>query len=476
MRAIKRLSLGLAVLLLLLAAAFYSGAQLGLIPPINDLSKDDRQALQGQWLSDGYGWLLSVDGHWASLYDHTATQCTESDELAGPLAFFPIEIISNDGHTVEIEMFGSPYSYYFNKLESLPDRCQQAPDSSPTAVVTSLLDFFDQHYVFFEARAVDWRIVKNQALASVTDDASNEALFSILSAVIAKIPDGHVNLAAEIGGEQKKFDTGLSHEELNVKRDAASKNLDYYDHQRTWMQVHREQVRDIILNGEGSTGIDQESLWLQYGALADNIGYIMIGIESYPWSDDPQSVFTRFLNEALSSLAASDAIILDLAMNFGGEDEISRLIAGHFAHARTHAYSKFAGDAENAAADTATKMFIEPSDGEVFTKPVYLLTANTTISAGEILTLSMRSLGQVSHWGMPTRGALSDVLPKTLPNGWTVTLSNEVYLDPEGNAWEGRGIPVEQEIPMFDPNDAFAGHPEAVEQVRLKVLEALAQP
>ncbi len=52
-----------------------------------------------------------------------------------------------------------------------------------------------------------------------------------------------------------------------------------------------------------------------------------------------------------------------------------------------------------------------------------------------------------------------------LPNGWAVTLSNEIYLDHEGVCWEVAGIPPEIEIPIFDPDDLYVGHVEAVQRV-----------
>jgi len=60
---------------------------------------------------------------------------------------------------------------------------------------------------------------------------------------------------------------------------------------------------------------------------------------------------------------------------------------------------------------------------------------------------------------------LSDVLYKHLPNGWTVTISTELYTDPAGIVWEGEGIRPEIEIPVFDTANPPAGHPEAVRRL-----------
>ena len=38
--------------------------------------------------------------------------------------------------------------------------------------------------------------------------------------------------------------------------------------------------------------------------------------------------------------------------------------------------------------------------------------------------MSLRAFPQVVHAGMPTRGALSDILSKNLDEGWSLNLSN----------------------------------------------------
>jgi carboxyl-terminal processing protease len=114
-----------------------------------------------------------------------------------------------------------------------------------------------------------------------------------------------------------------------------------------------------------------------------------------------------------------------------------------------HAYSKFAGDA---AGDAPQAISVTPSPRARYTGPVYLLTSNVTVSAAEIFAMAMRALPNVTHAGEPTRGSLSDMLAKRLPNGWGVTLSNEIYLDKDGALWEGKGIAPELPITVFAPD------------------------
>ncbi len=108
---------------------------------------------------------------------------------------------------------------------------------------------------------------------------------------------------------------------------------------------------------------------------------------------------------------------------------------------------------------------LNPSQGTRNEGPVYVMTSNITVSAGEILTTSPRALPNVTHVGEPTRGALSDVLDRTLPNGWELSLSNEVYLDSNGAAWEGRGIQPEWEMSVLPDGNPAEGHWTAIQKL-----------
>ena len=79
------------------------------------------------------------------------------------------------------------------------------------------------------------------------------------------------------------------------------------------------------------------------------------------------------------------------------------------------------------------------------------------VSAAEVATLSLRAIG-ARHMGETTRGALSDALVKYLPNGDRITLSNEVYTDSDGIAWEGRGIAPQVPRPNLLTDDPLASH------------------
>ena len=113
---------------------------------------------------------------------------------------------------------------------------------------------------------------------------------------------------------------------------------------------------------------------------------------------------------------------------------------------------------------------IRPSARPGFRGAVVELTGPLTISAGETFTQAlMGRTPHVTRIGENTQGVFSDVLARRLPNGWTFGLPNEVYRTPEGQTFDGPGIPPDIEARVFAADDVAAGKDPAM----AKALEIL---
>ena len=44
-------------------------------------------------------------------------------------------------------------------------------------------------------------------------------------------------------------------------------------------------------------------------------------------------------------------------------------------------------------------------------------------------------------------------------------MSNEVYLDHEGKFWEGEGVSPHVPVQIFDPDNPFVGHVDAINDI-----------
>ena len=188
----------------------------------------------------------------------------------------------------------------------------------------------------------------------------------------------------------------------------------------------------------------------------DGLGYLFIGtMLGYAESAQDELTFSRntlaavdaALDEALLDLQNVDGLIIDVRTNDGGFDYVSMAIASRFAQEEFHAFSKQARDGNSRT--ELLDINIAPRSEINYVGPIVVLTSSSTVSAAETFTMIMDEMPNVTLIGEATHGALSNVLEWTLPNGFTIGLSNEFYLTPNGEWYEGTGIPVDIEVPFF---------------------------
>lgn len=428
----------------------------------------DQTDLHGFWQSNGYGYVIKVDTRGAKVFHVTKDFCLESGEASAQLEHYLRDtppVVSPDKLRAEFRGTLEGYPIALNRLASLPVACENVTADTPQGNFEMFASYFAEHYAFLELYGVDWAGSVAAARTHINDDTTDAQLFDILTELIRPIRDGHVSISGSVDGKDKIFrpNRGFVSETLkDIAETEGSEGKKLGDAllKEYWIKG----VGQTILNSKGKLTAND---FIQYGMASGRVGYInFLTTAGYANGDlmnerRDLAKLNRVMDRALSQFekAHAEAIIIDLSTNFGGYDFISRAIAARFAAERTFAHDEFAADS---SITKPYRVFIEPYAGKRFEGPVYVLTSNATVSAGEILTLALRALPNVVHAGQATRGAFSDVLEKTLPNGWKVTLSNEVNADAEGTVWEGVGITPELPLPVFEKDDLAGSHPRAV--------------
>ena len=443
----------------------------------------DPELPRGVWFSDGYGYVIDRRHEALRAYDATPGTCIEiSLEPETRLSdFYDFAIVRQDQSVVRLWTEDEPHQTQYQVKSELPPACEGAgPDATPISVFDHFAAYFTEHYVFFDLFDVDWSERVKARRSEIANDMSNAELFDALTGMIRDVRDAHVELMGDVDGEGRKFDAneGIvpSLIENNARVQSGTQNPG--DAGAFYEGYLDGNISGSILKG---MGFASQNKYLRYGMATEEIGYIAIfHVARYAIGDDQSSgaqkaAIRQEMGKAIAHFQqqAARVVIVDLSLNFGGFDYVGREIASHFATLPTTTYSKQALDTE--ALIPPTIYTLEPAD-VVFAGPIYLLTTNGTVSGGETLSLSLRALPQVTHLGETTRGALSDKLEKPLPNGWEVTLSNELYLDHEGRRWEGEGIPPEIPLQVFEGTaDPLASHRDAVAKVVSFAEEQLAQ-
>jgi C-terminal processing protease CtpA/Prc len=84
--------------------------------------------------------------------------------------------------------------------------------------------------------------------------------------------------------------------------------------------------------------------------------------------------------------------------------------------------------------------------------------------------LSLLQHPRLTLIGEPTQGILSDTLERHLPNGWHLTLSNEIYRAYNGEVYEDVGIPPHIRLNYLGRKGREEGKDPMLERV-LKLIE-----
>lgn len=430
------------------------------------VSSPQSQALQGIWLSNGYGIGAQIKGQWVETFAVTNTTCLSegSDPLFGLLAEFDITV-ADDGQSFNLSFEGTDQIMRFDRQPQLPSQCQTPPPNTPLGNFDVFADIFATHYAFFDVYGVDWDGAVAEARQQIKPETSEQELFAIFRTLLVPLRDGHIGLKAEINGTRQFFEPNPGDLFAKIKAEVVAAGQSPEDAEDAFRELYWEDhVPNTILGDQGQT---VGNGFVQYGVIAPQTGYInFLTMAGYATGDigDPLSdiaAINDIMDDVIASFEAAGVshVIIDLSLNFGGFDDAALTIAGRFAAKPVFALSEYPADARDRI---VLERNVTPSARPRYTGKLTVLTSDMTVSAGEIFVMGLRALPQTTHAGEATRGALSDVLEKELPNGWTIELSNEVYRDHEGVAWEGRGIRPERALQVFQGTDPLQTHAAAV--------------
>ena len=440
-------------ILLAMAAAF------PLIAGACERAETASSELDGYWWSKDYGLLLEIAGDDVQSIEQTPVSCLPTNKgsverlrarLTGPPD--PESGVMALGHraTLSTKNFSRLGEGGFERL---------CPSGLTGNVADPVLNFevlwqtFDQHYAFFAERGVDWDAVYAEHRPKITEDMPERDLARTLGDMLNRLQDAHVSLYADGDDRvwvQTRLEAGLR-EECRQRHGNRCDLDDYLDDQ---FQSFNDMIRTTYLDDEVETALHGYALWSE---IDDDTGYFrldaMEGFDrgSYSASGDLEQIETT-LDEMLEDIGHLPGMIVDVRVNGGGHDTVSVAIANRFADQRRVFGTKraFAGGDDA----LVTEMVVEPDDeDDRYEGDVALLISSETASAAEIFAMAMRALPQVTLIGTPTQGILSDELYRTLPNGWSFSLSNEIYLTHDDALFEAVGVPPDIKTPFLLPDD-----------------------
>lgn len=166
--------------------------------------------------------------------------------------------------------------------------------------------------------------------------------------------------------------------------------------------------------------------------LEGNIGYLKID------GFGPVDKVGETCTGAMMFLANTDALIIDLRDNHGGEPEMVQYLASYFfgdtpVHLNDLYYRK---------GNITTEYWTIPVKGQKYlNKPVYVLTSNRTFSGGEELAYDLQTQKRATLIGETTGGGANPGGEVALPEGFTAFIPDGRAINPITKTnWEGTGV------------------------------------
>lgn len=442
---------------------------------------DIRGPLVGSWSREGYHQYITVNMEQVSLLqftpntnDPTLGWCYFSSDIAttalqknAPVSF------SEDNLTMSLDplYFGDDDGRrYYKKLNQLPEICKNGgmlTAGDPNFTGNAMGDFqlfwhaFQTHYPFFELRNKDWQKEYEQHVGLVNSDTTVEELAEVFSSMLNNISDGHISISLGddyIDINQNWMGKGVykriikQFEEQKYANNGIADFWNYY-----WHRI--EQQSDIVtekyVNIEQVIELPDESAiaWGDFTPAGQaNIGYLKIGT----FSPDEQHNFQFFINtidSAMASLQTSEALIIDLRLNRGGNEVIGFHLANYFADKKYHAFSKQVKDINGLS--EAVPFYLKPhSNKPLYDKPVRILINAGTGSAAETFATVMRTLNQAKIIGERSAGDTASQLSKILPfSGMEIVIPNTIYTTFDHKVFENIGVAVDKQALGYTTED-----------------------
>ncbi|WP_066943619.1 S41 family peptidase [Microtetraspora fusca] len=448
----------LPVAVALLAAATFAAPAHAVSPP----------SLNGVWRTDGYGTVLSIEGTRLRMYEITEISCLPSGEpftrigrgrdgavTYGVGSTVMISVRPEGRDRARVDYMGDVADKGLRRLSTLPARCSRPMPKDPVTSFDVFWQTYEENYLDFAAKGVDWRATRERYRPKVNSRTDDERLFRILTQMIGPLGDAHTGIQRDerhrfigrrpgtrlpLGGDLKpRIDRALA-AYLRVPA-------------RTW--------------GAGE---------LAYADLPGGLGYLRVtGFGDYAGADatldEERAELDRALDAVFTSSRVRDlrGLVIDVRYNTGGYDDLGLRIASRLTRAPYVAYTKRArNDPRDPAGRTPWQtVTVQPGRGPVYEGPVAVLTGDMTVSAGETFTMAlMGRTPEPRRFGGATQGAFSDILGRTLPNGWRFGLSNEDYRTRSGRTFEGTGIPPHTRTPVFTDAELNGGRDSAMDAAR----------
>ena len=421
-------------------------------------------SVNGVWATEGYGLVLDVRADSVTSYEITKVSCIPAlrarraaSPSEGALAGFgppnaPSMFTIRRGSSPDQARVHVPFAasdMIIRRIDRKPAVCDRPTPDTPLSNFDVFAQTWAEQYPFFGDKKADWASIVATNRARVTDSTTAEQLFDILARMIEPFEDAHSSISAR--SINRRFG--------GVRR--TSSFLAPPERPQGYALVSAHLTTPLRAFCEGQ---------VEFGMLAPDIGYLRIrGFSGYS-KDGSFETGLAALEAALDTSFAGagtwKGLVIDVRLNNGGADPYGIAIARRLTASSYTAYAKQArSDPADPTRWTAEQpSVVQPTPRPGFRGPVVELIGVQSISAAETFTQALLNrTPKVTRVGEPTQGVFSDVLGRTLPNGWRFGLANERFVT-NGKSYDHTGISADVTVESFTPAARATGRDAGVER------------
>lgn len=281
------------------------------------------------------------------------------------------------------------------------------------AVIETLDAKLQSHYVFPDvARELAKSIRARESAGAYSDAKDAEAFSQALSKDLRELGrDGHFNV---------NFDPDFRERPNGARTPPSAQEI----------EQGRKEVASFAY------GIDS------LARLPGNVGYMELR------GFAPTELAGEALTAAMTVLSGTDALILDLRRNGGGEPSTVAYLMSHFF---APGDERHLNDIYMREGDSTRQYWTDPSVQLRYTKPVYVLTSARTFSGGEEFAYDMQTQKRATLVGETTGGGANPGEPYSLGKGFVAFIPNGRAINPVTKAnWEHTGVKPDIAVPAAD--------------------------
>ena len=301
-------------------------------------------------------------------------------------------------------------------LCSLSLLAQKAPEvsaSEKAKVIETVAQLLDQHYVFSDKAAQMGQYLKKRHKEKAY---SNIKDYSAFADALAK-------------------DLQTAHKDLHLR---LSYNPQQVKAVRRWESAPQPTAEML----EEQLQLDRKENFgfVRVERLPGNIGYL--DFRQF-YRVNPESKKT--VAAAMSFMANTDAIIVDMRKNGGGDPDMVQLVMSYFTDEKPVHYNSLYNRSTNTTEDFST---LAEVDGKKMPKvDLYVLTSDYTFSAAEEFTYNLKNLKRATIVGETTGGGAHPTRPFVINDHLVIGIPFARAISPFTKTnWEGVGVAPDVQV------------------------------